>query len=264
MPRARLFEIHDQPWFPDFLRQEVVDSLQMVLEATNAYQPIAHRLRDAIDHAGTHEVLDLFSGAGGPWPSLVRDFDANSATPVEVFLTDKYPSAANRDGANSSAGSHTQFLAESIDATDIPESLTGFCTIFSSFHHFDPAEARQFLQDSANKRRGVGIFEVASRHSLTILSILFIPLLTWLVTPFRTPFRWSRLLWTYLIPVIPLVLLLDGLSSCLRTYSLDDLRSLTRGLAANGYRWELGEESGGLLPIRVTYLIGFPQHSQTN
>jgi hypothetical protein len=264
MPRARLFEIHDQPWFPEFLRREVVDSLQMVLEATNAYQPIVHRLRDALDRAGSREVLDLFSGAGGPWPSLVRGFNAHGAKPLEVFLTDKYPSPANRNGARSTAGAHTHFVTESIDATKIPVGLAGFRTIFSSFHHFNAADARHFLEDSAKKRRGVGVFEVASRHSLTILLIFFIPILAWLFTAFRRPFRWSRLLWTYLIPVVPFVLLFDGLSSCLRTYSLDDLRALTSSLAASDYRWEIGEENGGLLPLRVTYLIGLPQHIQTN
>jgi hypothetical protein len=264
MLRARLFEIHDQPWFPEFLRREVVDSLQMVLEATHAYQPIANRLRDAIGCEGTREVLDLFSGAGGPWPSFVREFNENGAKPIEIFLTDKYPSIANRNGANSSTGTHTHFVTKSIDATNIPASLTGFRTIFSSFHHFNAADARQFLQDSANKCRGVGIFEVASRHSLTILSIFFIPILVWLLTPFCRPFRWSRMLWTYPFPVVPFVLLFDGLSSCLRAYSLDDLRSLTNGLAANDYRWEIGEENGGVLPIRVTYLIGIPQRGQTN
>ncbi|MGH9747476.1 MAG: class I SAM-dependent methyltransferase [Candidatus Acidiferrales bacterium] len=263
MPRLRLFEIHDQPWFPEFLRREVVDGLQMVLEATNAYHPIARRLRDAITRTGTSKVLDLFSGAGGPWPSLVREFAADGAKPVEVFLTDRYPSAVNRNGDASGQAERIHFIAESIDANEIPERLAGFRTVFSSFHHFNSADARRFLEDSASRRRGVGVFEVASRHTLTILSILFIPLLNWLVTPFRRPFRWSRLLWTYLIPIVPFVLLFDGLASCLRSYSLADLHKLTNGVAPADYQWEIGEENGGLIPIRVTYLIGFPQSRRT-
>ena len=47
--RFELFEIHDQPWFPDFLRREVVDALQMILERTDAYKPIAGRLRQALN-----------------------------------------------------------------------------------------------------------------------------------------------------------------------------------------------------------------------
>jgi hypothetical protein len=114
------------------------------------------------------------------------------------------------------------------------------------------------LQDSFIKRRGIGIFEAPARRMLTFLSLLFIPLAAWLFVPFRRPFRWSRLLWTYVIPVIPFVLFFDGLISCLRAYSPAELQEMTRGLATNGFRWEIGEKSGGILPVRVTYLVGCP------
>ncbi len=78
---VRLFEIHDQPWFPECLRREVVDGLQMIMEVTGAYEPIAPRLREALDRDGAHRVLDLCSGAGGPWPSLVRGFQVQGSEP---------------------------------------------------------------------------------------------------------------------------------------------------------------------------------------
>jgi hypothetical protein len=162
----RLLEIHDRPWFPEFLRREVVDGLQVVLEATSAYLPVAPRLRDALDRVGAHRVLDLFSGAGGPWPSLVRLFEEEGAAPPEVFLTDKYPNIAKLAAAEPPAD-HIHFVGEPVDATQIPEDLPGFRTIFSSFHHFNSGEARHFLHDSAGKRRGVGVFEVASRHAFS-------------------------------------------------------------------------------------------------
>jgi hypothetical protein len=93
--RFELFEIHDQPWFPDFLRREVLDALQMILERTDAYRPIAGRLRQALSSSGAHEVLDLFSGAGGPWPALVRILQSDGAPAIEVFLTDKFPNISN-------------------------------------------------------------------------------------------------------------------------------------------------------------------------
>ena len=55
------------------------------------------------------------------------------------------------------------------------------------------------------------------------------------------------------------VLFFDGLISCLRAYSLGELQEMTSRIAAKGYRWEIGEETGGLLPLRITYLIGCPQ-----
>jgi hypothetical protein len=255
---VRLFEIHEQRWFPQFLRDEFVDGLQMILDVTNTYQPIANLLRQRLEQCGADRVLDLCSGAGGPWPSLVRDFESSGARPPEVLLTDKYPCTKRPDNRASTSASRIHFLAHSVDATQIPEHLDGFRTLFSSFHHLKPDEARGLLQDSASRGRGIAIFEAPATCAFTLLSLLFIPLAVWLFVPFRRPFRWSRLLWTYLIPVIPFVLFFDGLISCLRSYSLEELQEMTKGLATGDYRWEIGEESGGLLPLRVTYLVGCP------
>ncbi len=162
------------------------------------------------------------------------------------------------DNRASASANRIHFLAHSVDATKIPQHLDGFRTLFSSFHHLKPDEARGLLQDSVSRGRGIAIFEAPARRAFTLLSLLFIPVAAWLFVPFRRPFRWSRLLWTYLIPVIPFVLFFDGLISCLRSYSRQELQEMTKGLATNDYRWEIGEESGGLLPLRVTYLVGCP------
>jgi hypothetical protein len=257
--RFELFEIHDQRWFPDFLRREVVDALQMILERTDAYRPIAGRLRQALSRSGTREVLDLFSGAGGPWPSLVQLLKSEGAPPIEVFLTDKFPGVSHAVNSEPVCASGIHFVFEPVDATVIPERFQGFRTIFSSFHHLNPEQASRFLQDSAAKGEGVGVFEVASRHGFTLLSILAMPLADWLLTPFRQPFRWSRVLWTYVVPVVPAVLLIDGLISCLRAYSLADLRAMTARASSPDYEWQVGEESSALLPLRVTYLVGCPK-----
>ena len=84
----RLSEIHEQEWFPQFLRDEFVDELQMILDVTNTYQPIAKLLRSRLQQCGANRVLDLCSGAGGPWPSLLRDFENSGAQPPQVLLTD--------------------------------------------------------------------------------------------------------------------------------------------------------------------------------
>src|ERR1700683_3367183 len=49
----RLFEIHEQPWFPQFLRDQFVDGLQMILEVTKTYQPIAQLLRKRLEECGS-------------------------------------------------------------------------------------------------------------------------------------------------------------------------------------------------------------------
>ena len=80
----------------------------------------------------------------------------------------------------------------------------------------------------------------------------------WLITPFIRPFSWSRLFWTYVIPVLPFLVAHDAAVSCLRTYSLAELDELTAGIGGPGWRWERGRSWAGRIPNRVTWLIGRP------
>ena len=76
--------------------------------------------------------------------------------------------------------------------------------------------------------------------------------------PFVRPFRWSRMLLTYMIPVLPLVGLFDGVVSCLRTYSPAELEKFVEKFQKQGYVWQVGEDRSGKSPLPITYLIGFP------
>ena len=50
----------------------------------------------------------------------------------------------------------------------------------------------------------------------------------------------------------------DDMVSCLRTYSVEELRDLTDGLGARNYHWEVGEVKGTAGPFPLTYLVGVP------
>ena len=87
--------------------------------------------------------------------------------------------------------------------------------------------------------------------------MLFSPILILLVTPFIKPFTWKKLFWTYLIPLIPLTGLWDGIVSYLRTYSPGELEDLIEGLESDDYAWEIGQVHGiGL--HKITFLFGYP------
>jgi hypothetical protein len=255
----QLLEIHDRPWFPRFMRDLVTDDLETILNLVNVYQAVARQLRSALKDAGTSRVVDLCSGGGGPWPWLYQAFESGDQPPVHIWLSDKYPNAAAFARTRNASGNRIHFRADPIDATNIPGDLDGFRTFFSSFHHFPPPEARAILQDAVARRQGIGIFEAPGRHALTILLVLLIPVADWLLAPSVRPFRWMRMVWTYLIPVIPLVLLIDGMLSCLRVYSPEELRQMASSVdAGKEYHWEIGVEKGGIFGVPITYLTGYP------
>lgn len=252
MQRKEWFELHDHRLYPGFLRDLMTDALGAIWNFSNSYRVIVPRLRTAMEEAGTQQVVDLCSGGGGPWLRLQQEFAEKEGFPVSISLTDKYPNARAFERTRN-AGT-IEFCPDSVDAMRIPSDLKGFRTIFTGFHHFCPAGARAILADAAEQRQGVAVFEAPNWNALTLLATALVPFLCWYLTPGIRPFRWSRIVWTYLLPVVPLTLLVDGILSCLRAYSLDDLRELTEGL--DGHKWEIGEERGGR--VRITYLIGLP------
>lgn len=256
MPRLDIPEIHDRPWFPKNLRDLFTDELQFILNSARVYRPVADRLARAIRAAGAVRVIDLCSGGAGPWPWLHSVLREQSAAPVEVMLTDKYPNlAAFRHARRSSCGA-VSFFGQSVDAGRIPPLLSGFRTVFSSIHHFRPETAQAILQDAADHRQGIAVFDVARRSAWTIAVTLAVPFAALAAVPFVRPFRLSRLFWTYVLPVLPAVLLIDGILSCLRAYTPEELGNLCARISAPGYSWEAGEARGLLGP--VTYLIGHP------
>ena len=259
---ARFFEFHDQKWFPKSLRDGVTDALQFILSLGRIYRPIAPLLNDAVEASGAARIVDLCSGGGGPWLWLYRFLRASNGGHVEICLTDKYPNIAAFENAQRQTGGQITFYRGFVDAAALPRELSGFRTIFTSFHHFTPDEAVAILQNAADNGQGIGVFEAAKRDPLTILSTVLMPLAGLLTAPFARPFRISRLFWTYVIPVIPFVLFFDGVVSCLRAYSQKELSVLTAQVKADNYVWQIGEQSGGLAP--VTFLVGYPEDADTN
>jgi hypothetical protein len=236
--------------------------LEFLFGAAKLYAPIAPKLRKALEQTGVRSIVDLCSGAGGPWMWMLGFLDGRADSALRVCLTDKYPNAAAFGRVKDASGNRITYFPAPVDATNIPGELTGFRTLFTSFHHFNPDEARAILQDAVRNRQGIGVFEIAGRHPLTFFGVVLIPFLALLFAAAARPFRWSRLLWSYLIPVVPLVLFFDGVVSCLRTYSVPELARMAEGLSTTGYRWEAGREKRGLMNFPVTYLIGFPTSAQ--
>lgn len=256
MGRLHLFELEDLPEFPALLRNYMTDYLQLVVTRMHPYRSTAEPLREALLRSGAREIIDLGSGAGGPWAAYVEQLDPEGKLGVRVTLTDLYPNREALEQVASHSGGRITWERESVDLTAVPARLRGFRTLFGAFHHFPPETARKILEDAVRQGVGIGIVEATTRS--TALGMLVMPLIVALVTPGIRPFRWSRLLLTYVLPVLPLAIFWDGFVSSLRSYTPDELRELTRGLGEGTYTWEIGGEFKPGSPP-VTYLIGYPR-----
>jgi hypothetical protein len=160
---------------------------------------------------------------------------------------------------NQASRGRIDFASEQVDAESVPDNLPGFRTIFNSFHHFDPFRARAILRDAVEHREGVGVFEVPRRSFATACATVLMGLGTFFAMPFTCPFQWQLFVCTYLIPIIPAVMWIDGLLSCMRSYTPEELSQLCSAAPLKSYRWSIGTVRQSRSPITVTYLIGYPQ-----
>jgi hypothetical protein len=261
MKRLHLIEIEDQSWCPRFLRDALTDYLHFSIERMKIYAPVVPRLGDALARLGVSRLVDLCSGAGGPWRALLPELEERLGRRLEVRLSDYYPNREALERMRESSGGRIDFEPEPVDATHVPERLTGLRTLFNAFHHFRPQAAREILRDAVRQRQGVAVFEFTQRRWAAILSMPLSLLAVFFVTPLIRPFRLSRLLATYLVPMIPVTVLFDGVVSCLRTYTPDELRGLVEELGTTDYHWEIGEDPIPRSPIAMTWLIGYPKNA---
>ncbi len=266
MRRIHLFELTDLTWYPQTFRDIQTDYLQFVTTRGSGHENLVPLFAKALGAAGTNEIVDLCSGGTGPWLRL-REQLLQAGLPMTVKLTDKYPhpEAVRKWDEASQLG--IEYLTEPVDALNVPPHMTGMRTLFEGFHHFNPEQASAILEDAFNKRVAIGIFEASLKPPLGWLILLLSPLMTLLgylfTAPFITPRTFSRFLWTYLIPVVPLVTCWDGVISFLRVYSIEELKALTDPFKSGDYTWESGLVSSGTPIFDYVYLIGYPMRATT-
>ncbi len=158
MRRLHLFEIEDQTWFPAAIRDGLTDFLRFIWETGRVHRPVLPVLRKAMETTGAERIVDLCSGGSGPVRLLQEDLEKDGLT-LAVVMTDKFPNHEAFERTKVLSGGKVDYIAESVDATAVPEELKGFRTLFTSFHHFRPETARQILVDAAAKGQPIGIFE---------------------------------------------------------------------------------------------------------
>ena len=249
MRRLHLFEFGDQNWFPRVLRDAETAYLAAAYRLLPLARLWAERISSVLEPGEPAEILDLCSGSGGPMPSILAELEALGHA-ARATLTDLYP--------NPQSGSHPgiAWLSSPVDATNVPPTLAGVRTMFSAFHHFRPDAAKAILKDAFDRRRPICVFESGSGTLLGLVAMLGVPVAVLALMPFARPFRWGYLAFTYLLPVMPPIVLWDGAVSMLRIYSPEQMKELTHGLEAPDYAWEIGRIQVGGLVGGLPYVIG--------
>ncbi|RKF63478.1 hypothetical protein GcM3_139012 [Golovinomyces cichoracearum] len=267
--RIHFFEIHEQEWFPDYLREKVQSCLTLfwtikfpVIQEASAAQSVARILSRVVgDKIQQFTYVDFCAGAGGPTPTIEKEINSKlisganenshnsqstektkSNSPVQFVLTDLHPHIPDWTKI-AKRNENITFYSEPVDATDVPVSLIGnnhkkiFRLYNLSFHHFDDKLGSDILHNTLETADGFGIFELQDRTISSLFTIMNLGLLLFLITPFYFWKSPGHLFFTYIIPIIPLVVVVDGYTSSLRTRSSAEVLALMNGRDTTVDNW---------------------------
>ena len=178
------------------------------------------------------------------------------------MLTDIHPHLDAWEAA-AKKSENLRFIAQSVDAGDAPRDLgqekgKGVFRLFNlAFHHFDDKLAARILKNTLERSAGFGIFELQGRTLSSLFTVSMMWPLLLLITPFhfwRSP---GHLFFTYIVPVVPFVLVFDGWVSSLRTRSPEEVLALMEGMVeAEGWRFRSGSEVHTWPTGEMTWFIG--------
>lgn len=257
MRRVHLFEFEDKKWFPSFLRDYMTDFLQFFSNKVGLLKPIIPIVEEALHKCKCTTIIDIGSGGGGALVGLNREL-INRIPELKIILTDYFPNIDAFESIKRTAD-NIIYDTRSVDARNVPENLKGLRTLFLTFHHFKPDDAKLILQNAVTSGSSIAIFEASERGPLSILAMLFSPISVLLTTPFIRPFKVGRIFFTYIIPIVPLLVCWDGVVSSLRTYSIEEMKELANQVKGKeNHHWEINRiKSNGL---NLFYLIGTPNH----
>ncbi|OCL03169.1 hypothetical protein AOQ84DRAFT_357031 [Glonium stellatum] len=261
---VRLFEFCDLEIMPGFLRRccqaMLAEQWKHQLPIIQTKSPavlaatILESALDKMTSTGNNSkltVIDFCAGGGGPTPILERTINAARAPagkiPLEFLMSDLYPHI-DAWMASSSSSDHLSFIPQPVDATSPPiaalstestevhskngpRSDTRVFRLFClAFHHFNNDMAKQVLDSTMKTSDGFAILELQDRRIGCLMLMLCNFFLTLLVTVFWFKF-WHeplQILFTYVCPILPVVLTWDGIVSCLRTREFEEVMRLVQ------------------------------------
>lgn len=235
----------------------MLDYLRFLIWLLRVYHSITPLLLEVLEKTGGTQIVDLGSGGGGPVLQVQQRLNLQTR-PVTFVLTDKFPNPDAWKYLSEKTNRQIDFYPTSVDAENVPETLQGIRTLFSAAHHFNPKQIKAILQSAVNQKQAICLFDGGDKNWFFLFGSLIVhPIVFFFCTPFLRPFKISRLIFTYLIPLIPLTTIWDGCVSLLRLYQPKELLQIAQSIPAKNYTWKAGKTKNNL-GVHVTYLIGYP------
>ncbi len=227
-------ELEDFKWFPSVLRNfqtEFIGYIVVVFDVYDVFVDYLNKLQ-----LPTLPLKDLCSGSGQPAISIFNKSNCFSS----ISLSDKFPSELN----NGARKIFNEIRRE--DVLEVEFKNGTYYTMFNSFHHFSDEDKLKISQRIQQSNSVAFFVEILEPTIICFLKVLFITLFgSLLFTPFVKPFSYSRLFFTYIIPINLFTITFDGLVSVMKSRSIKQYQKLfsENDLPVKVFRLESGLSS---------------------
>lgn len=232
-------ELEDLPYFPFWLRNFQTQYIGFVVVRFKIYSAFIEYIQSLAQPV--QPMTDLCSGSGEPAVHIFK----SSARFSKLTLSDKYPSHFKQTD-------QIHYLPQSMDAKEMTFDQDNCYTMFNAFHHFEDAEKVLLLQRIAQSGAKSYFVEILEPHLLGLLKVLFITTIgNLLLTPFIKPFSFSRLFFTYIIPINVFTIAYDGVVSVFKSKTLKQYKKLLSPLGESIHVFKLGNKIAPLIVIEI-------------
>lgn len=223
-------QISNSKWFPGFLRGCMHEFMTWFVQRVNAAQPFLPVVEEGLKY--TNGIVEVKMNVGAGFETL------DPLVPAEI------------------PRSH-------IEVNNFNAEQEGLYVFVNSFHQLDRIKAFEVLSTIARNNRPVVVLEGNNDSLWQVFGmVVIVPLTVLLTAPFVRPFRIERLVFTYLIPILPIVTCIDGFLALFKLYSPKDMEELVSTIPTRLYQWKSGKLDNGR-GGKIIYLLGHPTQDST-
>lgn len=231
LPRIQLFEFCDQAWLPETFRTYFHVSLSFSERVFGIFNEAPRIVNNFMSKTGNSILLDLCSGHGGMVDNLVCVARKKQIKLPKIVLSDIFPNLRGYSILQMKHGENSlSYLDKPLSVHELNGTPHKSLMMVFALHHFGPAAATEIIRNMAREKKNILILEGMERSFLTLLLFVLtfpVAVLSFaLCGIFVRPASIIGLVFSILIPIIPLMVFFDGVVSILRIYTFKEIEAM--------------------------------------
>jgi hypothetical protein len=237
--RRDLFEFMDQDWVPTSLRATLREIVEVSLASPfrSYYARAAEKVLERVGRENIRQVVELGAGTAPLCREIMRQRITGTAPRhLRLVPCDIQPDhTAYRTLASHYPGTIEPIYAPVDFLEPLPFSRDALVVLSAAFHHVPRSMRRVVLERLAAYRVIICEPVAPSASAIAFMLLSIVPaVLTPAVLLRRRSGLARRMFWCWLVPLAPVLIVWDGIVSCVRCWSPGEWEENARGVLPAG------------------------------